>query len=59
MRLRACVTLPAMTSRRAAAIQAGACFGFDVMADLSSSRACLMSPTSAVWLRMEEFKSVR
>ena len=30
------------TSSLAAAIHAGACLGFDVMADLSSKRACFM-----------------
>eukprot|EP00961_Rhodomonas_salina_P271762 3671736-Rhodomonas_salina.2 len=29
IRLRACATLPAMTSSREAAIHAGACFGLD------------------------------
>mmetsp|Transcript_4822 Transcript_4822/g.14970 ORF Transcript_4822/g.14970 Transcript_4822/m.14970 type:complete len:253 (-) Transcript_4822:889-1647(-) len=48
MRFRACWTFPARTSKRAAAIQAGACLGLDVIADLSSRRACRMSATSAV-----------
>lgn len=44
---RTCCSLPATSSRRAAAIQPGACRGLVWMTDLSSSRAFLMSLISA------------
>ena len=43
----ACCSLPATSSRRAAAIQPGACLGFVLITDLSSRRAFLMSLISA------------
>ena len=47
-KLRAALIFPASSSRRAAAIQPGACFGFVLITDLSSSLAFLTSAMSDV-----------
>jgi len=45
--LRAATIRPACSSRAAAAIHPGACFGFDLMSESNSMRARLISPISA------------
>ena len=59
MKLLAAWSLPASSSRRAAAIQPGACFGFVEMTDFKSSRAFLMSEISASDEILMELRSVR
>mmetsp|Transcript_12514 Transcript_12514/g.31218 ORF Transcript_12514/g.31218 Transcript_12514/m.31218 type:complete len:246 (+) Transcript_12514:2031-2768(+) len=56
---RAATSLPATSSRRAAAIQPGPWPGLVEVTDLSSSRAFLMSPISASVEILIEFRSVR
>mmetsp|Transcript_6129 Transcript_6129/g.13365 ORF Transcript_6129/g.13365 Transcript_6129/m.13365 type:complete len:337 (-) Transcript_6129:253-1263(-) len=56
---RALTSLPATSSRRAAAIQPGPWPGFVCVTDLSSSRAFLMSPISASVDTLIELRSVR
>mmetsp|Transcript_29080 Transcript_29080/g.68543 ORF Transcript_29080/g.68543 Transcript_29080/m.68543 type:complete len:270 (+) Transcript_29080:249-1058(+) len=56
---RALTSLPATSSSRAAAIQPGPCPGLVEVTDLRSSRAFLMSPTSASVLILIELRSVR
>ena len=59
MTCRAATSLPATSSRRAAAIQPGPCPGLVDVTDLSSSRAFLMSPISASVLTLMLLRSVR
>ena len=55
--LRAATIRPACSSRAAAAIQPGACFGLDLMSESNNMRARLISPISAsvliTWLSKE------
>lgn len=50
---------PACSSRHAAAIQPGACLGFDLTSESNSMRARLMSPISASVLRTTLLSDVR
>mmetsp|Transcript_41753 Transcript_41753/g.102834 ORF Transcript_41753/g.102834 Transcript_41753/m.102834 type:complete len:210 (-) Transcript_41753:305-934(-) len=59
MNERAACSLPASSSRRAAAIHPGACLGLVLITDFSSSRAFLMSLISASELILRLLRSVR
>ena len=59
MNVRACCNLPASSSRRAAAIHPGPCFGFVLMTLLSNSLAFLISAMSAALVIFCDPKSVR
>lgn len=59
MILRAATIRPACSSRQAAAIHPGACFGFDLTRESKSMRARLMSPISASDFIMTLSREVR
>mmetsp|Transcript_58406 Transcript_58406/g.92839 ORF Transcript_58406/g.92839 Transcript_58406/m.92839 type:complete len:229 (-) Transcript_58406:91-777(-) len=56
---RAATSLPAASSKRAAAIQPGGCLGLVVITDFSNWRALRMSETSVSEVMLIEVKSVR
>ena len=55
----AATILPACSSKQAAAIHPGECFGFDLTSESKSIRARLMSPISASDLRTTLSREVR
>lgn len=59
MSLRAATIRPACSSKHAAAIHPGACFGLDLIRESKRRRARLMSPISASDLSMTLLREVR
>jgi hypothetical protein len=59
MSLRAATIRPACSSKQAAAIHPGPCFGFDLTSESKSMRARLMSPISASDFVMTLLREVR